>query len=107
MSKLYFYPRVSKVKEYTIPDGVKIISDGAFNGLSGCEGLEVVRVPEGVEYIGNFTFPGTLKKVYLPNSIREMDFAAFGYDESKPTLCTKNPYVIEYANENGIKVIKE
>ena len=107
MTKLYFYPRVSKVKEYIIPDGVKIISDGAFNGLSGCEGLEVVRVPEGIEYIGNFTFPGTLKKVYLPNSIREMDFAAFGYDESKPTLCTKNPYVIEYANENGIKVIKE
>ena len=107
MTKLYFYPRVSKVKEYIIPDSVKIISDGAFNGLSGCEGLEIVHVPEGVEYLGNFTFPGTLKKVYLPDSIRELDFAAFGYDEEKPTIYTKNPYVIEYAKENNINVVEK
>ena len=86
---------------------MKIISDGAFNGLSGCEGLEIVHVPEGVEYLGNFTFPGTLKKVYLPDSIRELDFAAFGYDEEKPTIYTKNPYVIEYAKENNINVVEK
>lgn len=108
MTKLYFYPRVSKVKEFTIPDGVKFISDNAFNGLSldGCEGLEVVKVPEGVEYIGGFTFPGTLKKVYLPNSIKQLDFDAFGYDENKPTIYTQNPYVIEYAKENDIKLVE-
>lgn len=106
MTKLYIYPRESEVKEYSIPDGIKYISNGAFGSFDGSKGLESLYVPEGVEYIGNFTFPGTLKKVYLPNSIREIDFAAFGYDETKPTVYTQNPYVIQYAKDHDIKVVE-
>ena len=108
MTKIYCYPRNSKVADFVLPDGVKFITDGIFGGFDGIKGLKTVRIPEGVEYIGNFTFSNSLKKVYLPNSIKELDFAAFGFeDKIKTVICTNNPYVIEYAKENKIKVVQD
>lgn len=57
--------------------------------------MKVIKAPEGVEHIGNFT------KMYLPN---ERDFAVFTH---KKQLSVLSPYVVENANENGIEVVEE
>lgn len=108
MTKIYCYPLKSKVADFVIPEGVKYITEGIFGRFNGIKGLKTVRVPEGVETIGNFTFSNYIKKVYLPNSIQELAFAAFGCeDKIKTVICTTNPYVIDYANKNKIKVVEE
>ena len=105
MTKLYTYPKKSKTKEFIVPNGVKYITDGIFADAGRSGTLDTVKIPEGVEYIGNFTFDG-VKNIYLPNSIKELDFCVFGFSGNS-TIHTKNPYVINYAKENNIKVIKE
>lgn len=53
----------AKVKQYTIPDTVKIIEDGAFYK---CRNLSLMDIPDTVEGIGSFAFYGC-KQLYEVN----------------------------------------
>lgn len=63
------------IKEYTIPEGVKIIDAYAF---SWCE-IEEVNFPESLEYIGGDAFCECkkLKSITLPSSLKELNSYAF------------------------------
>ncbi len=63
------------IKEYTIPEGVKIINAYAF---SRCE-IENVNFPEGLEYIGGDAFCECkqLKSITLPLSLERLSSYAF------------------------------
>jgi len=57
--------------EFTVPDGVKYINDGAF---SGCENLKTIHLPDGLEHIGDGCFKGctSLENIILPESVTNL-----------------------------------
>ena len=93
------YPAKSTNTSYTIPDGVKTISERAFEYCSNlrkvtiagsvksignaafycCTGLEEINIPEGVETIGYKTFMGCegLASVSLPSTLKMINDYAF------------------------------
>ena len=53
--------------EFTVPDSVEVIADGAF---TGCKGLTKINMPKGLKTLGNGAFSGSgLTTVELPESI--------------------------------------
>jgi len=52
-TEILFYSPENKTSEYAIPDGVKVIGDGAFYH---CRYLEKVTIPTSVETIGDYAF---------------------------------------------------
>ena len=71
--------------EILIPDTlggcrVSAIGESAFALISG---MQTVRIPEGVTYIGSNAFFGALNaRLYLPSTVRQIDVNAFaGFDE--------------------------
>lgn len=93
------YEGNTDLTEFSIPDGVQIISDGAFLGCTSlrrviipssvtcignsaftmCSALESVLIPEGVSSIGECAFSqcGSMKSVTLPESIVKIGADAF------------------------------
>ena len=69
-----FWNRVNLVS-VTIPEGVKVIGDGAF---SSSWNLESVAIPDGVTYIGSEAFRGSkLTSITIPNSVMDIGMGAF------------------------------
>lgn len=64
------------VKEVYIPEGIKVLAPGAFDG---CQNLESVIIPEGVVEIGYAAFRDckNLSSVVVPDSVTEIDGDAF------------------------------
>ena len=62
--------------EYTIPDSVTTIGDGAF---AYCSSLESVTIPDSVTTIGNYTFYNcsSLTSITIPDSITSIGNEAF------------------------------
>lgn len=62
--------------ELVIPDGVKVIGDGAFSGM---ENITSLTVPEGVSKIGANAFADCsgLESVTLPDSLSDIGYGAF------------------------------
>lgn len=61
--------------EIIIPDHVKVIGNGAFDGVT----VKTVIIPNSVESIGINSFEGSyLKYVYIPSSVQYIDQYAFG-----------------------------
>jgi hypothetical protein len=62
--------------DYTIPDGIKTITDGAF---AYCEYLTSITIPNSVEIIGNAAFYScsNLRYVSIPNSVTSIGDRAF------------------------------
>ncbi|MBQ8965770.1 leucine-rich repeat domain-containing protein [Ruminococcus sp.] len=63
-------------KEVSVPDGVRVIQQGAF---LGCSGIETITLPEGLEVISRKAFWGCekLRQVIFPKSLRNIDLCAF------------------------------
>ena len=106
----------------TLPDGVKTITNGAFDNCRhitaitmpesvvtvgraflNCESLEHISVPEMLSIIEYCTFMGcaNLKWVYLPNNVVIIKDKAF--EGSSPVIyCDEDSYAEMYAQENGL-----
>ncbi len=62
--------------DYSIPDGISAIMNGAF---AGCAGLTNIYIPNSVTNIGSYEFVGcsSLLSVSIPNGIRNLGFSMF------------------------------
>lgn len=72
----YAFYNCANLKSIIIPESVKEIAEGSFNG---CSTLEVVNIPETVTKIGNFAFYNctNLKSIIIPESVMEIDYSPF------------------------------
>lgn len=63
-------------RDVTVPDGVRVINEGAF---LGCTNMESLILPEGVEQISQKAFWGCvgLRRISLPKSLRKIGLCAF------------------------------
>lgn len=65
--------------EVAFPDTLTSIGAGAF---AQCTALSEVTLPESLLKIGQNAFAATgLKKIQIPDSVTDIDYCAFGYDE--------------------------
>lgn len=85
--------------DYTIPDGVTRIGDGAFYG---CDNLESIIVPESVESIGSQAFDD-VRDITILNSSCEIEENAIYYRATIHGYSDSTAQV--YAEENNIKFI--
>ncbi len=85
------YPADKTATEYTIPDGIRVIGDHAFEY---CEALISVTIPDSVEKIGEYAFGSceALTSVTIPDSVKEIGNYAFSwcYDLEEITLPEKS-----------------
>ncbi|MBQ4071871.1 MAG: leucine-rich repeat protein [Clostridia bacterium] len=75
-TELIYYPATLDATEYTVPDGVKYIADGAFSGNTM---LESITLPEGLIEIGANAFSScsVLESINIPGSVVLLDTGAF------------------------------
>ena len=99
-TELLCYPAGKPDKSYTIPGGVKIIGNRAFenffdityeevksnrpvifDGIDYCSNLENIVIPDGVTSIGNRAFSGCskLENITIPNSVTSI--GDWGFDD--------------------------
>ena len=73
--RLVCYPPALENTEYTVPMGVKIIGDDAFES---CDTLTSITLPESVTEIGMFAFRGCegLNELVIPKSVRKIGIDA-------------------------------
>ena len=98
LNTLILYPNKEE-PGYTVPDGVRMIGEGAFrentaltrvsfpdslehignNAFDRCTGLTEIVIPEGIRSIGSYAFSGctALKSVRLPESLAEIGYSCF------------------------------
>lgn len=62
-----------EVDSIYVPSSVKVIKDHAFCGIP----TKKITLNEGLEYIGSYAFDGTVDKVAIPSSVRDVSFNAF------------------------------
>ena len=92
--------------EIETPDRVMYIGPGAF---CGCDSLERVVVPRGVNKIASTTFACCRKLTHaefcveLPDTILDIATDAFARSENVVIKAPYGSYAIQYAKENSIK----
>jgi len=76
-TKLISFPCGNSNKNYIIPDGVKVICDGAFAGSK----IENITFPTSLEIIEDWAFYGChdLQMLYIPDSVIEIGELAFEF----------------------------
>lgn len=91
---------LTKVKKIRIPGSVEVAQ-----GFSLCSALQEIIIEEGVKHIGCLNWNEALKKVELPESVREISKGAFAKCEKLKTIvikapqCTLNPEMLFYDHE--------
>ncbi len=75
--------------EYTIPNSVTSIGDGAFYG---CNSLTEITIPNSVTSIGNSAFYecSSLTEITIPNSVTSIEYSAFGGCSSLTSITIPN-----------------
>ena len=97
---LILYPAAKPGSSYTVPKGVTVIGDNAFDSnrnlteielpegleeigawsFSATEMLDSLRLPEGLRAIGAYAFAfGTLKSLRIPTSVKTIGDMAFSF----------------------------
>ncbi len=92
----YWYSALEKtgcnLKELVIEEGVRSISEGAFYGE---QYLTSVKLPDSIEFIGDYAFKGTaITSVTLPSKIEEINGTVFDPEYIKNFYVDENnPYL--------------
>ena len=75
---------IAREKNYTIPNSVTTIGEGAFNG---CYSLTSINIPNSVTTIGKLAFCGcsSLTNINIPNSVTNIGDRAFRGCENLPS----------------------
>ena len=75
--RLVCFPGTLEGAHYAVPQGIRIIGDGAF---SGCESMESVTLPDSVMHIGSNAFSGcsALESITVPEGVTSIGDRAFG-----------------------------
>lgn len=106
--RLLWYSPTAKVKQYTVPEDVRIIGQEAF---VNCKQLKEVTLPEGVEEIRASAFQGCtgIKSFTLPASLSLIEKTAFQKDAIKQGLIgatytvPAGSYAEEFCRAYGLK----
>ncbi len=120
MSTLIKYPAGGSETEYTVPEGVSVISDGAFrysslqkvglpstltmlgmDAFSHSENLSEVKLPYGVEEIDSFAFSGctALTSITIPESVNIIGAESFANCSSLQEVIIEHG--VEYIDRNA------
>lgn len=92
-----------KGRSYTLPDGIKIIGENAFEVANN---VEEIILPNGVEEIRSNAFYNCpwLTKIYIPETVNTIDSTAF-YNSNNVTIITPSgSYAETWASEKNIPV---
>ncbi len=123
--RLVSYPCAFTAETYSIPQGIVMIGDDAFEGCSGltevtipdsvtnvgelaffrCTGLNDVTIPESVTSIGRFAFSlcTGLTEVTIPDSVTSIGYRAFyGCTGLKTITVGRDSYAAQYCQENNL-----
>ena len=89
-TELITYPNGNVRTEYTIPDSVTSIIEGAF---AYCSNLITVKIPDSVTDITDKTFYvcSSLTSVTIPDSVTHIGYNAFKYCKNLTSIIIKNP----------------
>ena len=89
-TELITYPNGNERTEYTIPDSVTSIIEGAF---AYCSNLITVKIPDSVTDITDKTFYvcSSLTSVTIPDSVTHIGYNAFKYCKNLTSIIIKNP----------------
>ncbi len=89
-TELITYPNGNERTEYTIPDSVTSIIEGAF---AYCSNLIIVKIPDSVTDITDKTFYvcSSLTSVIIPDSVTHIGYNAFKYCKNLTSIIIKNP----------------
>lgn len=101
---LVLCPLGKNVLEYTVPDGVLEIGEGAF----GDTRIKSIRLSETVTKISdNALMSGSIAKVYIPESVTDISYSAMYYYADTTIICKENSCAQTYAIENHIDYVFE
>ena len=98
---LVAYPAGQTVTEYSVPQGITIIAEEAFNDV---QSLISINFPDTLQSIGRGAFLNckSLTSVSLPDSLQTIGSDAFYNCENVTLIVFKDSYAQQYAEENGI-----
>ena len=98
-TELFLYPAGKTGTSFTVPDGVKTISDGAFFAAP----LQSVTLPEGLEWIGSgaFDYCTSLTNITIPESVTVIQDHAFSDCESLSSVLFAGD---EEATDNALQI---
>ncbi len=103
-TEIIYYPITKEDKEYSIPDSVKTVKEGAF---AFCDNLEQINLPKKLECIESNAFHGcsNIKEMHIPNGVKEISVGAFYYNFSLTDVYfdgTENEWEkINFSNNKG------
>lgn len=86
---------------YTIPDGVEVIFENAFDSTE----LETIILPDGLVTIEDdaFQYGFDLSCVYIPASVKKIGMRILEDSDDVVIKAPVGSYAIRYAEKNGIK----
>ena len=99
-STIVYVPNKADLTNFAIPETVKTIGAGAFEGAI----IEELVIPEGVTAIeaGAFEGCGNLKKITIPATVTAIDDTAFGGCEKVQITAEKGSVAYEFAEKNDL-----
>lgn len=103
-SRIFAYLPRNYSGEFTIPDGITSIAEGAF---MECENLTSVKIPASVEYIGEAAFYSMteIKSIFIPKNVSHISPRVFGLCENLTTIIVDEQNMVYDSRGNSNAVI--
>lgn len=99
--RLVCYPCAFTADSYTVPQGIHIIGDRAFDC---CDSLASITLPDSITTIGDLAFYySSLASITLPNSITSIGSNAFSGCASTLTLTIpRDSWLVQWCKDNDL-----